>query len=71
VFKIYAAFSETCWRQKTSCGEFDDLEDAVTAANLAAKEDNWLHVDFVVALNREVNTEEFHRVKSAKQNWRV
>jgi hypothetical protein len=54
MYKIFTAFSNTCWR-KTNSKEFNYLPDAITEADRIAKEDNYLHVDYVVATHRDGN----------------
>ncbi|MGZ8924374.1 MAG: hypothetical protein ACXW2E_00690 [Nitrososphaeraceae archaeon] len=58
---FFAAFSDTCWRRyKTP--ELTTLEDAIQAADTAAKSAMWLGIDFVVSTHREGN--ELYRAKA-------
>jgi len=52
MYKIFAAFSDTCWRRLKSL-EFNHLADAITASDRIAKEDNYFHVDYVVSTHRD------------------
>ncbi len=61
-YKIFAAFSDTCWRQHLKSGEFDDLDLAIEACKEAEKNSMFDDVDYVVAIHRD--GEELYRVKS-------
>lgn len=65
-YKIFAAFSDTCWRQYTQT-EYDFLSEACDAADKATEDMDWVGVDFTVAYDRdsaELYRAKFKKVKS-------
>jgi len=61
MYKIFCAFGEDCWRQRTASGEFDDFKEACKEADHVCATDNYLRVDYTVANSRD--GDELYRAK--------
>ena len=69
-YKIFGAFSDTCWRQHLKAGEFDDLDLAIEACKASSKDSLFDDVDYVVSTHRD--GEEWYRVKANQlERWKT
>jgi len=69
-YKIFGAFSDTCWRQHLKAGEFDDLDLAIEACKESEKNSIFDgDVDYVVATHQD-GQELYRATANRLEHWK-